>query len=33
MQDCMIMGSVATFDAVMPDKAQAMKVLEEASEV
>lgn len=33
MQDCVIMGSVATFDAVMPDKAQAMKVLKEASEV
>lgn len=32
MQDCVIMGSVATFDAVMPDKAQALKVLEEASE-
>ena len=27
------MGSVATFDGVTPDKAQALKVLEEASEV
>lgn len=33
MQDCVIVGSVATFDAVRPDKAQALKVLEEASEV
>lgn len=33
MQDCVIMGSVATFDGVTPDKAQALKVLEEASEV
>lgn len=33
MQDCVIGGSVATFDAVRPDKAQALKVLEEASEV
>lgn len=32
MQDCVIMGSVATFDGVAPDKAQALKVLEEASE-
>lgn len=31
MQDCVIVGSVATFDAVRPDKAQALKVLEEAS--
>ena len=33
MQDCVILGSVATFDGVAPDKAQALKVLEEASEV
>ena len=33
MQDCVIMGSVATFGGVTPDKAQALKVLEEASEV
>lgn len=33
MQDCVIMGSVATFDDVKLDKAQALKVLEEASEV
>ena len=33
MQDCVIVGSVATFDAVRPDKAQALKVLEEASGV
>lgn len=33
MQDCVILGSVATFDGVTPDKAQALKVLEEASEV
>ncbi len=33
MQDCVIVGSVATFDGVRPDKAQALKVLEEASEV
>lgn len=33
MQDCVIVGSVATFDAVRPDKAQALKVLEEVSEV
>lgn len=33
MQDCVIVVSVATFDAVKPDKAQALKVLEEASEV
>lgn len=33
MQDCVIVGSVATFDAVRPDKEQALKVLEEASEV
>lgn len=33
MQDCVIVGGVATFDAVRPDKAQALKVLEEASEV
>lgn len=32
MQDCVIVGSVATFDAVRPDKAQALKVLEKASE-
>ena len=33
MQDCVIVGSVATFDAVRPDKEQALKVLEGASEV
>ena len=33
MQDCLIVGSVATFDDVRPDKAQSLKVLEEASEV
>lgn len=32
MQDCVIVGSVATFDDVKPDKVQALKVLEEASE-
>lgn len=33
MQDCVIVGSVATFDSVRPDKELALKVLEEASEV
>lgn len=33
MQDCVILGSVATFEGIAPDKAQALKVLEEASEV
>lgn len=33
MQDCVIVGSVATFDGVRPDKELALKVLEEASEV
>lgn len=33
MQECVNIGSVATFDAVQPDKVQALKVLEEASEV
>ena len=33
MQDCVIVGTVATFDGVRPDKELALKVLEEASEV
>lgn len=33
MQECVIMGSIATFDGVKPDKEQALKVLEEAAEV
>lgn len=33
MQDCVIVGTVATFDGVRPDKEQALKVLEEASKV
>lgn len=33
MQDCVIVGSVATFDGVRPDKELALKVLEEASGV
>lgn len=33
MQDCVIVGSVATFDGVRPDKELALKVLKEASEV
>lgn len=33
MQDCVIIGSVATFDGVRPDKELALKVLEKASEV
>lgn len=33
MQDSVIMGSVAAFDAVSADKPQALKVLEEAAEV